>query len=71
MLPTIRKNYQIGLPIKGKLSEIFNSDAEEFGGGGVSNKKDITIKKEPWNGKNFSAKITLSPLGVTVFQFKP
>lgn len=70
MSPTIRENYQIGLPIKGKLSELFNSDAEEFGGSGISNKKDITIKKEPWNGKEYSAQITLSPLAFTVFQFK-
>ncbi|MCL4127164.1 UNVERIFIED_CONTAM: hypothetical protein GTU68_056243 [Idotea baltica] len=70
MSPTIREKYQIGLPIKGKLTEIFNSDAEEFGGSGISNKKDITIKKAPWNGKDFSAQVTLSPLAVTVFQFK-
>lgn len=50
--------------------EIFNSDAEEFGGSGISNKKEITIKKIPWNGKDFAAQVTLSPLAVTVFQFK-
>lgn len=70
MTPTIRQNYQIGLPIKGKLTEIFNSDAQEFGGSGISNPKDITIKKEAWNGKDFSAQVTLSPLAITVFQFK-
>ncbi|WP_158846392.1 1,4-alpha-glucan branching protein GlgB [Algibacter sp. L1A34] len=70
LTPTIRENYQIGIPVKGKLKEIFNSDAKEFGGSGVSNKKQITIKKEPWNGKDFSAEVTLSPLSVTIFQFK-
>lgn len=70
MSPTVREKYKIGIPAKGKLTEIFNSDTEEFGGSGISNKKDITIKKEPWNGKDFSAQVTLSPLGVTVFQFK-
>ncbi|MCL5127187.1 1,4-alpha-glucan branching protein GlgB [Algibacter sp. L4_22] len=70
LTPTIRENYQIGIPVKGRLKEIFNSDAKEFGGSGVSNKKQITIKKEPWNGKDFSAEVTLSPLSVTIFQFK-
>jgi len=70
LTPTVRENYQIGIPVKGKLKEIFNSDAKEFGGSGVSNKKQITIKKEPWNGKEFSAQVTLSPLSVTIFQFK-
>ena len=70
LTPTIRENYRIGLPIKGKLKEIFNSDAKEFGGSGVSNKKQIAIEKETWNGRDFSAEVTLSPLGVTVFQFK-
>ncbi|OEK09695.1 1,4-alpha-glucan branching enzyme [Flavivirga aquatica] len=71
LTPTIRENYRIGVPIKGKLKEIFNSDSKTFGGSGVSNKKQITIKKTPWNGKTFSAEITLAPLAIIVFQFKP
>ena len=68
--PTIKKSYRIGTPIKGKLKEIFNSDSKEFGGSGISNKKQITIKKTPWNGKDFSAEITLPPLAFIAFQFK-
>ena len=70
LTPTIRENYKIGIPVKGKLKEIFNSDAAAFGGSGVLNSKQITIKKDPWNGKDYSAVVTLPPLGVTVFQFK-
>ena len=70
LTPNVHENYQIGVPTKGKLKEIFNSDAKAFGGSGVSNKKQIAIKNEPWNGKEFSAKITLSPLSITIFQFK-
>jgi len=70
LTPTIRENYRIGVPVKGKLNEIFNSDSPEFGGSGVTNKKQITIKKQPWNGKDFSAEMTLAPLAVTIFQFK-
>jgi 1,4-alpha-glucan branching enzyme len=70
LTPVIRENYRIGVPLKGKLKEIFNSDSEAFGGSGVSNKKQITIKKEPWNGKGYSAEVTLAPLSVTIFEFK-
>ncbi len=70
LTPVIRENYRIGVPVKGKLKEVFNSDSEAFGGSGVSNKKQITIKKDPWNGKDYSAEVTLPPLAVTVFEIK-
>ena len=70
LTPTVRENYKIGIPVNGKLKELFNSDAKAFGGSGISNKKQITIKKDPWNGKDYSAEVTLSPLSVTIFQFK-
>ncbi|MFD0834787.1 1,4-alpha-glucan branching protein GlgB [Mariniflexile aquimaris] len=70
LTPTVRENYRIGLPHKGKLVEIFNSDSEAFGGSGVSNANELTAKKQAWNGKDYSAEITLPPLAVTVFQFK-
>lgn len=70
LTPTIHQKYRIGVPHKGKLVELFNSDVIDFGGSGVSNKKEITIKKQPWNGKEFSAEVTLPPLGICIFQFK-
>ncbi|WP_338357435.1 1,4-alpha-glucan branching protein GlgB [Yeosuana marina] len=70
LTPTIHQKYRIGVPHKGKLVELFNSDNIDFGGSGVSNKKEITIKKQPWNGKDFSAEIILPPLGISIFQFK-
>lgn len=65
--PVVRTRYRIGLPAKGKLTEIFNSDHTDFGGSGVSNGKAVKIEKEPWNGREFSAEVTLPPLGVVVF----
>ena len=70
LTPTLRKNYCIGVPKKGKLIEIFNSDLKEFGGSGVSNNKELSAKKNTWNGKEYSIEITLPPLAVTVFQYK-
>ncbi len=70
LTPAVRKDYKIGLPTKGKLVEIFNSDDKAYGGSGINNKKQTTIKKDAWNGKEFSASITLPPLAITVFEFK-
>ncbi|TXE12940.1 1,4-alpha-glucan branching protein GlgB [Seonamhaeicola algicola] len=70
LTPSVRKKYKIGVPNKGKLVEIFNSDATNFGGSGVSNKRAISIKENPWNGKDFSAEITIPPLGLVVFSIK-
>ena len=66
--PVVQENYRIGLPKKGKLTQIFNSDETQYGGSGVTNAQAIKIDAEPWNGRDFSAAIILPPLGVTVFK---
>jgi 1,4-alpha-glucan branching enzyme len=66
--PVVRENYRIGVPTKGKLTELFNTDKKEYGGSGIGNPKAIKIEKEPWNGREFSAELTLPPLGVSVFK---
>ncbi|WP_242119973.1 1,4-alpha-glucan branching protein GlgB [Aestuariivivens sediminicola] len=71
LTPSIREDYGIGLPRKGKLKEVFNSDDKKYGGSAVHNKRAITIKKQPWNSKDYSAKITLPPLAVTIFKILP
>ncbi len=70
LTPNPHENYRVGMPTKGKLTEIFNSDSEAFGGSGMSNKKLITIKKQAWNGKDYSAEINLPPLAIAIFKFK-
>lgn len=66
--PVVREDYRIGLPGKGKISQIFNSDEKMYGGSGVTNPKSIKIDKQQWNGRYFSAAVTLPPLGVVVFK---
>jgi len=68
--PNTLKKYIIGLANKGKLKEIFNSDSKEFGGSGVVNSKQIIINNVPWKDREFSAELTLPPLGITIFEFK-
>ena len=64
----VRDNYRIGIPRKGKLKEIFNSDSENYGGSGVSNSQKIKIEATPYNGKDFSTELILPPLSVVVFK---
>ncbi|MNF29888.1 1,4-alpha-glucan branching enzyme GlgB [compost metagenome] len=66
--PVVRKNYRIGLPKKGKLTEIFNSDALIYGGSGVTNSNKLIIEALPYDGRDYSAALELAPLGVTVFK---
>jgi len=67
--PNTHLNYQIGIPKKGKLKEIFNSDCKDFGGSGIQNTKQIIIKKTPCHSCNYSAVIKLPPLGISIFKF--
>jgi 1,4-alpha-glucan branching enzyme len=62
-----RNNYRIGIPKKGKLQEIFNTDAGIYGGGGVENSKSLKIEAIVYDGRDFSAELILPPLSVTVY----
>jgi 1,4-alpha-glucan branching enzyme len=64
----IRENYRIGIPRKGKLKEIFNSDASIYGGSGIKNGAKLAIEAAPYDGRDYSVELTLAPLGVTVFK---
>ncbi len=65
--PVVRENYRIGIPKKGKLNEIFNSDAVTYGGSGVGNSKSLKIESISYDGRDFSAELLLPPLSVTVY----
>ncbi len=68
MTPVVHGNYRIGIPQKGKPTEIFNSDETQYGGSGVQNPKPLKTDEIPWNGREFSVELVLPPLGVTVFK---
>nr|WP_294783748.1 1,4-alpha-glucan branching protein GlgB [uncultured Flavobacterium sp.] len=65
----VRENYRIGIPKKGKLKEIFNSDASIYGGSGLGNGKSVKIDSTSYDGREFSAEFVLPPLSVTVYSF--
>lgn len=64
----VREKYRIGIPTKGKLKEIFNTDIENYGGSGVSNPQKIKIEASPYDGKDFSTELILPPLSVVGFK---
>ena len=66
--PVVRENYRIGLPKKGKLIEIFNSDLAVYGGSGITNATKLAIESLPYDGRDYSVAINLPPLGVAVFK---
>lgn len=61
----------VGVPFKGKYKEIFNSDAEKFGGSGKVNPRMKSSKAEECDGKENSITIQLAPLGISVFSCTP
>lgn len=65
----VRENYRIGIPKKGKLQEIFNSDASIYGGSDIGNPKLLKIETIPYDGRDYSVELILPPLSVTVFSF--
>ncbi len=68
--PVVRADYRIGLPHKGKLVQILSSDAKKYGGGDISNTSVIPIDKKHWDNRDYSAPITIPPLGTVLFEIK-
>ena len=60
--PVKRENYCIGVPYDGTYTEIFSSDNEKYGGGGVHNESPLKARKIPMHGYDFSIEITVPPL---------
>jgi 1,4-alpha-glucan branching enzyme len=68
--PVVRENYRIGIPRKGELIEIFNSDAKFFGGSGVQQNGKLKVEATPYDGRDYSIALTLPPLAISVFKIK-
>ena len=61
-LTPVERQYRIGLPAKGHWTEILNSDAAIYGGGGRGNMGGVVADGEAWSGQTQSALVTLPPL---------
>ncbi|MFX0557665.1 1,4-alpha-glucan branching protein GlgB [Maribacter sp. CXY002] len=65
--PVVRENYRVGIPKKGRIKELLNSDDVKYGGSGLLN---TTIKSstKPWHGHKKSVEITIPPLGIVILK---
>jgi len=66
--PVPRHNYKIGAPIGGDWLEIFNSDAEIYGGSGVGNKGRVGTINADCHGRPVHLQLSLPPLGALIFK---
>ena len=64
------EDFRLGMPRPGIYEEVFNSDDEEFGGSGVTN-KGVKFKTEdvPWNRQEQSVELRVPPLGGTILRY--
>jgi len=68
--PVARTDYRIGVPAPGVYRELFNSDAEHYGGSGVSNQGELHTEAVPFHGREHSLRFTLPPLGGVVLRYQ-
>lgn len=61
--------FQSGVLCPGTYTEVFNSNALEYGGTGVVNSEPIEAVKESWDFKDYSIKYHLGAYGVCIFKF--
>ena len=63
-----REDFRMGVPEWCTYGEVFNSDAEEFGGSGVVNEGRLKCEDVPWNGRAQSIVVRVPPLGGAIFK---
>ncbi|MGA9870182.1 MAG: 1,4-alpha-glucan branching protein GlgB [Rhodococcus sp. (in: high G+C Gram-positive bacteria)] len=59
----VRGDYRVGLPEPGRWTEILNTDAISYGGGGVGNLGEVTATSHSWHGRPASAQVALPANG--------
>jgi len=66
--PQTHENYRMGAPLKTKYIEIFNSDAEKYGGSNVLNTEPIISEDIPMHEKPYSMTLRIPPLGAVILR---
>jgi len=67
--PVVRADYLIGVPRRGWWRELINSNSEYYGGSGLGNGGGVSSEDVPWNGFDYSLRLTLPPLTTTLFKW--
>jgi len=66
--PVAREKYRVGVPDPGWYRELFNSDAECYGGSNYGNGGGVMAEPVPWMGMSYSLPLRLPPLAVLYFK---
>ena len=67
--PESRENWRAGVPEAGVWKEILSSDDARFGGSGKRNPRQIHTTKIPSQGRKYSLRVTVPPLGGTLIKY--
>lgn len=68
--PVVRGGYRVGVNASGFYKEVFNTDAETYGGSNVGNFGGRPAEQGDWQGKPCSIVIDLPPLSVSAFKLE-
>ncbi len=69
MTPVPREKYHMGVPRKGRLKEVFNSDLKKYFGSGEFRNKVQTTSAKPCQFRDHSVSVTIPPLAMVVFKY--
>lgn len=69
--PVVRYHYRVGVPFAGIYRELLNSDAAQYGGGGVVNTLPMTSEAVYWQSCPHSIVLTLPPLATVIVKGQP
>ncbi len=62
-VPEVYDDFRVGVPWRGVYKELFNSDAELFGGSGRVNSQLLAAEEIPWHGQPYSVVLKTPPIG--------
>jgi 1,4-alpha-glucan branching enzyme len=66
--PVPRDGYRVGVPRAGFWREVLNTDAGEYGGGGLGNRGGLSTIAIPCHGRAQSLDLCLPPLAVVILK---
>ncbi len=66
--PQVHRGYRLGVPRPGRYEEVMNSDAQRFGGSGVSNEGTFASVAEPFGEAAQHITVTVPPLAGIMFR---
>ncbi len=67
----VEREFEIGVPADGRYQEVFNSDNLSYGGSGVSNAGKQEARRKEMDGRNYSIKVKMAPVSLSIFGFTP